>query len=382
MRTRRPLGCAILCAVRFLKLVLSCCIVPVFAQAQNADQLLRHAIQAQQQGDLTTAIRDYKQLLQLQPGLTEARVNLGAALADSGRFDDAIAQYRLALPGVADKNAVRLNIALAYYKKGDLESAAHELTELHAQKPQNAQIAILLGDSEVRLGRGKEALALLQPMEAANAANPDFEYVLGTALLQAGERRAAAEKLEALAKATQNADAYLLAGSTFLDLNDFERARNDLEAALRLKPDLPHLYTSVGMARDETGDAAAAEPAFREALLRDPNDFQANLYLGSILYKRRAMEEARPYLEKALELDPSSAMARYELAIWNSKSGKYAEAAKDLEQVTRTDPDWLEPHIELANVYYRLHRPKDGAKERAIVDRLTAQQQRKGPTVP
>jgi hypothetical protein len=75
-------------------------------------------------------------------------------------------------------------------------------------------------------------------------------------------------------------------------------------------------------------------------------------------------------------------MARYEVAMWNSTSGHYEEAAKYLEDVTRTDQNWLEPHIELANVYYRLHRPQEGAREREIVTRLTAQQQKNGPTVP
>jgi tetratricopeptide (TPR) repeat protein len=219
-------------------------------------------------------------------------------------------------------------------------------------------------------------------MEAANAGNPDFEYVLGTALIQAGKRREGAQKLSELAERTQNPDAYLLAGSTFLDLSDYVRARQSLEAALRLKPSLPHIYTLTGMARDDVGDQTAAEAALREALRQDSNDFNANLYLGSILYKRRAMDEAKPYLDRALELNPSSSMARYEVAIWNSKSGHYDEAANDLEQVTRTDPSWLEPHVELANVYYRLHRPQDGAKERETVARLTAQQQSKGPGVP
>ena len=219
-------------------------------------------------------------------------------------------------------------------------------------------------------------------MEASNATNPDFEYVLGTALLQAGKRREGAEKLSKLAKQTKNADAYLLAGSTFLDLNDFEHARIDLEAALRLKPELPHVYTLTGMARDQTGDQAAAESVFREALRQDPNDFNANLYLGSILYKRRSMDEAKQYLDRALQLNPTSSMARYEVAIWNSTSGHYAEAVTGLEGITRTDPNWLEPRIELANVYYRLHRPQDGAKEREIVAQLTAQQQSKGPTAP
>jgi tetratricopeptide (TPR) repeat protein len=371
-------------AVAVRRLVVMLLLSALFASAQqgDSDRLLRSAVEAQQHGDLPVAIRDYQKLLKLRPGMTEARVNLGAALADSGRFDEAIAQYRLALPNTPDKNPIRLNIGLAYYKKGDLEAASREFDDLHKVQPESAQIAILLGDSEVRLGRGSEAVAMLRPMEAANATNPDFEYVLGTALLQAGDRREGAQKLSTLAERTQSADAYLLAGSTFLDLNDFEHARFDLEAALRLKPSLPHVYTLTGMARDQTGDLAAAETAFREALRQNPNDFDANLYLGSILYKRRSMDDAKPYLDHALELNPASSMARYEIAIWNSKSAHYDEAAKDLEQVTRTDPNWLEPHIELANVYYRLHRPQDGAKEREIVARLTAQQQTKGPGIP
>lgn len=244
----------------FLFLLLSASFAP--AQQGQPDRLLSNAIEAQQRGDLPTAIREYEALLKLKPNMVEVRVNLGAALADSGRFDDAIAQYRLALPEVPDKNPIRLNMGLAYYKKGDLESASHEFEELHKVRPEDAQVAILLGDSEVRLGRGAEAVAMLSPMEAANAANPDFEYVLGTALLQAGKRREGAQKLSQLAEQTHNADAYLLAGSTFLDLNDFEHARANLEAALRLKPHLPHIHTLTGMARDQTGDQAAQSRRF------------------------------------------------------------------------------------------------------------------------
>ena len=151
-----------------------------FAPAQQVqpDRLLSNAIEAQQRGDLPTAIREYEELLKLKPNMIEVRVNLGAALADSGRFDDAIAQYRLALPAVPDKNPIRLNLGLAYYKKGDLEAASREFEELHKVRPDDAQVAILLGDSEVRLGRGAEAVAMLSSMEASNAANPDFEYVL------------------------------------------------------------------------------------------------------------------------------------------------------------------------------------------------------------
>ncbi len=65
------------------------------AQQPEAERLFASAAAAQQRGDLPLAIRDYQRLLQLNPRLTDARVNLGAALAQSGRFAEAIAQYKL-----------------------------------------------------------------------------------------------------------------------------------------------------------------------------------------------------------------------------------------------------------------------------------------------
>jgi tetratricopeptide (TPR) repeat protein len=248
--------------------------------------------------------------------------------------------------------------------------------------PDNPQIALLLGDSEVRSGRGAAAATMLTPMEATNTANPDFEYVLGTALIQSGRLREGVARIQKVAEATGAADTYLLAGSTLLDLHDFAHAKTDLEEALRLNSKLPRVYALTGIALDMTGHAADAELDFREELKRNSDDFDSNLYLGAILYKQRHMDEAKPFLDKALQLKPTSEMALYESAMWESTSGQYQEAARNLELVVKSNPNWLEPHIELANVYYRLHRPADGAKERSIVADLNAQQQSEGPPQP
>lgn len=340
--------------------------------------LFNTAAAAQQRGDMQTAIQDYEKLLKLEPDIPEARANLGVALAHEGRFDEAIAQYKLALSH-ENNDAIRMNLALAYYKKGDLGNACQEFELIRRTQPDNVQLAILLGDSYTRTGHSAEAVALLIPMDAANAANPDFEYALGSALIQSGKRREGVDRLEKIAKATHGADAYLLAGSTLLDLNEFDGALKDLEAALQLNPNLARIYSLVGMARDMNGDAAGAEPMFREALKRNPNDFDANVYLGSILYKFRKMDEAKPFLEHALQIQPDSPTAQYEMATWESTSGQYDDAARRLEALVKSNPKWLQPHVELANVYYRLHRPEDGAKERAIVARMNAEQQNEGP---
>jgi Flp pilus assembly protein TadD len=352
----------------------------VAAQDVGPDALLKRGIEEQQRGDFSAAIRDYRKVLELRPTEIEAKVNLGAALAHIGQFDEAITVYRSVLSAVKDKNPVLLNLALAYYKKGDFEHAREQFEILHDAQPNNLQVVILLGDSDLRTGKPDAALTTLEPLESKYAQNMDFEYVLGSALINTkGRRRDGVVRIEKVAKTNSDASAYMLAGATLLDLNEYEQARVDLEAALRLNPRLPTLYTLVGTARDKTGDVKNAEVAFREALKANPDDFEANLYLGAILYKRRDTGEAKGYLDRAILLKPSDSMARYESAMLKSTSGDYEAAARELESLVKDDPDWLEPHVELATLYYRLHRSEDGAKERQIVDSLTAKQQAQGP---
>jgi Flp pilus assembly protein TadD len=352
----------------------------IAAQEPNPDQLLKHAIDEQQHGDFSAAIRDYRRVLELRPTEVETMVNLGAALVHVGQFDEAIVMYRSALTSLKNKNPVLLNLALAYYKKGDFENAREQFEILHDAQPNALQVVILLGDSDLRTGKPEAALNLLEPLESKYSQNMDFEYVLGSALINTkGRRREGVARMEKVAKAGSAADAYMIAGATLLQLNEYEQARQDLEQALRLKPALPGLYTLVGTARDKTGDVKAAEPAFREALKANPDDFEANLYLGAMLYKRRDVDEAKAYLDRALRLKPSDSMARYEAAMLKSTSGDYETATRELELLVKDDPDWLEPHVELATLYYRLHRPEEGAKERQIVESLTAKQQAQGP---
>jgi Tfp pilus assembly protein PilF len=168
----------------------------------------------------------------------------------------------------------------------------------------------------------------MQPLDGANATDRDFQFVYGSALVGMGKHKQGAERLEGVARSGNRADAYLLAGINRLQLNEFELARKDLDEALRLDPTLPNIYTLAGTARDKVGDPGSAEPVFREALRRDPESFDANLYLGAILYKRRELEEAKVHLDRALKLRPDDPTARYESAMLKSTAGEYEVAAR------------------------------------------------------
>jgi tetratricopeptide (TPR) repeat protein len=349
------------------------------ATLNEADEYLRKGVAAQQQNDLNTAIDNYRKALTIDPKLAEARANLGAALSAAGQFDAAIAEDTKALESAPDKTGVRMNLGLAYYKKGDIEGAHAAFAAVHTARPQDVAAAVLLGYTDIKLNKSSEAAAMLTPLETGRENNMDLEYVLAYALIDSGEVTAGLPRMEKVAKATKSADAYFLAGTARLHRREFHEARADLDAAIELHGNFPGLYTMAGQARDALGDTEAAQPAFEQALKEDPRDFTANLYLGTMKLKQRDLDSARPMLELALQLQPNSPVARLQMAKLNGMTGKYAEAAATLEELAKADPKWLDPHIELAAIYYKLHRPDDGQRERDIVQQLEASQQKAGP---
>jgi len=349
------------------------------ATAANVDALLSAGIAAQQRHDYKAAIEDYRKVLAVQPKEAEARANLGAALAEVGQFDAAIDEDTRALDAAPDKTAVRLNLALAYYKKGDMDHAHIEFEQVHAARPKDLKTAVLLGYTDIKLNKDADAVRMLAPLEAGQESNMDFEYVLGLAMIDSGNEKDGLPRMETVAQATRSVDAYFIAGSAHMRSSEFREARADLEAALGIDPSFPGLWTLAGQARDALGDSDASIPAFEAALREDPKDATANLYLGAIRLKQRNFDGARPLLELALQLQPGHPQTRLQLAKLDSMTGKFAAAATTLEDLEKNDPAWLDPHVELATIYYKLHRPADGDREREIVRQIEAKQQQAGP---
>jgi tetratricopeptide (TPR) repeat protein len=234
---------------------------------------------------------------------------------------------------------------------------------------------MLLADCLVQAGRYTEAIPLLSPLEAAQPDNPDLQWLLGSAMIHAGRLQEGVERVEKAAAQSAGDDAWLLAGQTRLAMNQYDLAQRDANSAQRLDPALEGLATLQGMILEQTGDYDAAEAALQKALAANAKDFDAHLYLGGILYFKRDMQNAKFHLTRALELQPSSAQAQYELALVARADGQFDVAMKYLQTLVRQSPDWLQPHVELAALYYRLHRPDEGARERQIVDRMMAAQQ-------
>jgi len=348
-----------------------------WSQASGPEQLFKDAAEAQKRGDDALAVRKYQELVKLRPDVLAVRANLGAALAHLGRYEEAIAQYRAALALAPGHPGLRLNLALAYYKKADLPHATAEFRSLHDGDPGNFQVTVLLGTCLERQGHDADAIAVLSPLEAAHAEDLDLAWALGAALIHTGRLREGLTRVQRVAERGDSAEAWLLAGDTSLRLNFFEQALHDVDAAIRLNSRLPGAYTLRGKTLQYLGDDEGAATALRKALEANANDFEAQLNLGAVLTSARDLEGARQHLAIALRLQPDSPLVRFEMARLERAEGKLEAAVQDMEAVVRADPSWLQPHIELAALYYRVKRPEDGARERALVERLSEQQRQR-----
>ena len=346
----------------------------VGAQSPNPQQLFRDALAAQQRGDDALAVGKYQEILKSYPDSIEVRANLGAALARLNRYDEAIEQYRAAL-AKKDNPGLRLNLALAYYKKSSWRDAAQQLNTLHTGQPGDLRVATLLAECYANLGQDDQVIATLTPLESAQH-DLSLEWLLGSALIRTGRKREGLDRVDYVATTGNRPEAYLLAGRTALKLSEFERARDYAAAAAKLDPRLPGLDTLRGTVLSYLGDTDGAAAALQSAVRSDPKDFDAQLALGAVLHTRRDLDGARDHLQRALQLQPDSNVARYEWARLERTEGHVEEAARDMEKVVRADPNWAQPHVELAALYFRLNRQQDGERERAVFDRLTAEQQK------
>ena len=343
--------------------------------ARDPQSLLKEATSLQQQGKLDQAIEDYRLLLQQYPNIAAIHSNLGAALAGLGRYEEAIQEYERALQ-LQPMPQVQLNLGLAYYKVGRLSVAASAFEKARTLMPQEVRPVLLEADCYLRLGDNKKVVDLLTPVEQTNPDDLAVTYMLGTALVRDGRADEGQLRIEKILKNGDSAEARLLLGTTKLMINDFSGALADLQRAVELKPDLPDVYPYYGAALMATGDQDGAFRAFEKALQQDPNNFDANLRIGFLLRNDKKYDEALRHFRHALEIRPGDPGVRYQIASIALAQGQIEQARAELEALLKESPNFTEAHVSLATVYYREKRKEDGDRERAIVDRLTAEKQR------
>jgi tetratricopeptide (TPR) repeat protein len=354
--------------LRVLGLLLAACLS---AQTNfSPEELLRHAIELQQAGDMEGAVQGYRQFLAMRPKEVAAHSNLGVLLAHMGRYDDAASEYKKALELAPGNSGIMLNLGLAYYKAGRIPDAAQTFSRTREIAPDNLQTIMLLGDCQLRMGQNRDVIALLKPVEETNADNLAIAYMLGMALLRDGQLQEGQQRVDKILRNGDSAEARFMLGNQMMAAQDFPSAVKQFAGAIELNSDLPDLQASYGLALLNTGDPDAATNAFRKQLASDPNHFDANLYLAQILVARKQWTEAEPLVDHALQVRPDSLSAKLTLADVEKGRNQLTKARSTLEAAAKLSPDSFGVHQRLSEVYAALHLPAQVQHEKILLARL------------
>jgi tetratricopeptide (TPR) repeat protein len=336
---------------------------------------MARALWAQQPpGDQDGATKAYREYLEAHPDSVEARSNLGAALARTGRYEEAIAEYDRALSKSPENPALLLNLGLAYYKTGRPAEAATRFERAASLAPQfKDQVTLLLASCYNSLGRYKQTIALLAPLEKEKSADEAFDYLYGSALIGDGQDAAGGAVIDRILSRGDSAEALMLRGTLKQKANDHDGAAADVEKAIALNGRLPGAHARLGEILFGVGEIDRARAAFAQELALNPDDFVSNLDMGVLTKQDQDYTEARRYFERALKMRPNDPGVRYQIANVDLATGNADQARKTLEALVAESPDFAEAHATLAAVYYRLGRSPDGEREHTIAKKLIDQ---------
>ena len=112
-------------------------------------------------------------------------------------------------------------------------------------------------------------------------------------------------------------------------------------------------YYTFGLAFNARGLPAAAETAFRRALLQNPDHPESLYSLGSVLMARKDWNEAKQHLQAAVHARPGYAEAWNNLGIIAVEADNPAEAERCWRTVVSLQPEMALGHLNLGTLYRR-----------------------------
>jgi len=103
------------------------------------------------------------------------------------------------------------------------------------------------------------------------------------------------------------------------------------------------------------GEADNAIAEYREALRLNPNNVQAHLKMGFLLYNvKKKSKEGMAHLEKAIRLDPDDAFAHHDLGMALLHQRKFDQAIRHLSEALRRMPKGVDKQYNAVDMHHNL----------------------------
>lgn len=149
-------------------------------------------------GKLDDAEKEYRRALALRPTYSEAHNDLGQLLARTGRYEEAVKEFDLALDNMLYKEpwVARCNKGQAMYRMSNKEAGLAEMRACVAAAPLYCDGRRELGRVLLQDNRNQDALAELESYARTCERRPDAHLQLGLARMRTGDVAGARKAFE------------------------------------------------------------------------------------------------------------------------------------------------------------------------------------------
>ena len=251
------------------------------------------------------AVSALQMAAEILPDDCETHSNLGNALRELGRLDEAEVSCRRALEIKPDFADAHNNLGIILQRSGRLDEAQSCYLKAAEINPNYAEALVNLGNNYLDQGRLDEAM---DSYYRALKINPDYAeayYDLGITLQRLGRLN---ESEAMYRRALQINPNYIKAhnnlGLTLHDSGRPSEAEISFLNALQINPGYVEAHNNLGNALMSMNRLDEAEASFRRAIEANPSLADTHSNLGSLLMDLGRMDEAEIFLSKAIELAP------------------------------------------------------------------------------
>ncbi len=291
------------------------------ASAQSA---YNAGMEAFKVGDLAGAKNQFTQATQADPKAYQAFYSLGVVRERLGETSGALTSYRQATTVVPDYEPAIVAYAVLLARTGKPDDAIDFLNQRQAQMTKSAAVTAALAEVKSIQGKSGEAQRLAQD---ALKLNPDYRPAMITLARDHYRSRRLDLALYALKgildgygeenppRDKNNAEAHLLRGLIYKEQGLRALAIQELQEALKLRPDLVEARVQLSSYYLESGNATDAQQMLEPALKYDSDNVIAHLNLGDAYRLLGRPADSKRELEWVRGRDSSIAQVHYDLGL-------------------------------------------------------------------
>ena len=312
------------------------------AMSSKAEKALKSGQKAFEKGDLKGAQTQFQAAIKADKNAYLAHYALGVVQERLGNVSGASKSYRAAIDIVSDHDASIVGYCLVLSRQSNHDQAFDFAQKKLNEWGPSAALVAVKGEIRSMQGRSGEAQELSQQ---ALKIDPNYKPAMVTLARDQYRARRIDLALYALTgildgyggdkppRDKDNAEARMLRGLIYAERGLKGPSMEEMERALKQRPDLVEAHLILSNYMMEAGNAKDARSHLESAVRYDSKNVGAHLQLGDAYRLLGRPDDARRELEWVLKAEPNQAAAHYNLGLVFLLSG----AIKGLTETQAVD---------------------------------------------